>query len=45
LEFDGKTSYVTVPLKYDGIHPITFEAIVRPHSVMARAVKNVPAAS
>ena len=28
LEFDGKTRYVTTPIRYDGSHPLTVEALV-----------------
>lgn len=37
LEFDGKTSYVQTPLKYDGTHPITIEAIVKPYETEGKA--------
>jgi hypothetical protein len=33
LEFNGKDSYVNLPLRYDGTHPLTLEGTILPYSL------------
>lgn len=34
LNFDGRSSFVETPIRYDGSHPLTIEALVTPRAVI-----------